>query len=93
MFPFTRLALTTGAFYLGVNIVLDVVVFGATVWKGGSSIFASRAAWMVFFGSQVTSRCRAWALCREAVGFTITMVQTRGKDFTRPLRQERFLQQ
>ena len=48
---FTKLALVTCAFYLGVNILLDATMFGVALWKGGFGFyFSSRAAWIVFFG-------------------------------------------
>jgi hypothetical protein len=47
---FTKLALVTCAFYLGISILLDIAVFGMTLWKGGFGVWATRSAWLVFFG-------------------------------------------
>jgi hypothetical protein len=48
---FTKLALVTCAFYLGVNVLLDVAMFGITLRKGGSALyFSSRLVGLLFFG-------------------------------------------
>ena len=48
---FTKLALVTCAFYLGINVLLDVAMFGIALLKGGSLLgFSSRIAGILFFG-------------------------------------------
>jgi hypothetical protein len=52
---FTRFALVTCAFYLGIAILIDGAIFGMAQWKGGFAVFASRAGWLVFF-------CAMWLI-------------------------------
>lgn len=47
---FTKLALVTCVFYLGISILLDAALFGMALWKGSSAISATRSAGLVFFG-------------------------------------------
>ncbi len=47
---YTKLALVTCAFYLGVSILLDAAVFGMAMWKGSFVLAATRTGWLVFFG-------------------------------------------
>ena len=47
---YTKLALVTCAFYLGVSILLDAAVFGMALLKGSFMISATRTGWLVFFG-------------------------------------------
>ena len=47
---YTKLALVTCAFYLGVSILLDAAVFGMAMWKGSFVLGATRTGWLVFFG-------------------------------------------
>jgi len=49
-FLYTKLALVTCAFYLGISILIDAAVFGMAQWKGSFGIFATRTGWLVFFG-------------------------------------------
>jgi hypothetical protein len=47
---YTKLALVTCAFYLGVSILLDGAVFGMAFWKGSFGVSATKTGWLVFFG-------------------------------------------
>jgi hypothetical protein len=51
MFFYTKLALVTCVFYLGVAILLDAGIFSMALWKGGSSISATKSGWTMLFGS------------------------------------------
>jgi hypothetical protein len=51
MFLYTKLALVTCAFYLGIAILIDGAIFGMALWKGGVGVFASKTGWIVFFGA------------------------------------------
>ena len=46
---YTKLAIVTCAFYLGISILLDAAVFGMALWKGSAGIFATKTGWTVFF--------------------------------------------
>lgn len=48
---FTKLALVTCALYLGMAILMDSAFFGIALWKGGSSVSATKAGWILFFGA------------------------------------------
>jgi hypothetical protein len=47
---YTKLALVTCAFYLGVSILLDAAGFEIAQWKGSFAISATRTGWLLFFG-------------------------------------------
>jgi hypothetical protein len=48
---FTKVALVTCAFYLGLNVVLEVGFFGLARWKGGvAGIHFTRGGQYIFFG-------------------------------------------
>ena len=47
---YTKLALVTCAFYLGVSILLDAAVFRMALWKGGFVISATKTGWLMLFG-------------------------------------------
>ena len=51
MFFYTKLALVTCAFYIGVAILMDGALFAMAIWKGSSGVFASKIGWVVFFGA------------------------------------------
>ncbi len=60
---YTKLALVTCAFYLGVSILLDAAVFGMALWKGSFAISATRTGWLVFFGiAWLMSFVLAWRI-------------------------------
>jgi hypothetical protein len=48
---YTKLALATCAFYLGISILLDATFYGIALWKGNFGIYATKSGWLVFFGS------------------------------------------
>lgn len=50
MFFYTKLAVVTCAFYLGISILLDAAVLGLAKWKGSFGIFFTRSGWIVLFG-------------------------------------------
>ncbi len=47
---YTKLALVTCAFYLGISILLDAAVFGMALWKGSFAVSATKTGWLIFFG-------------------------------------------
>jgi len=47
---FTKVALVTCAFYLGLNVLLEVGLFGLAQWKGGAGITFTRGGKYIFFG-------------------------------------------
>ena len=47
---YTKLALVTCAFYLGISILIDAAIWGMALWKGDFGIGATKSAWLVFFG-------------------------------------------
>lgn len=48
---YTKLALVTCAFYLCFAVLLDAMMLGMTMWKGASGIYATKTAWLMFFGT------------------------------------------
>lgn len=50
MFFFTKLALVTCAFYVGIAVLLDAAAFGMAVWKGGFVYALTRTGGLVLFG-------------------------------------------
>jgi hypothetical protein len=50
MFFYTKLALVTCAFYLGISILIDAAMFGMALWKGGVGLFLTRTGWLMLFG-------------------------------------------
>ena len=50
MFFYTKLALVTCAFYLGISILIDAAMFGMALWNGGVGLFLTRTGWLMLFG-------------------------------------------
>jgi hypothetical protein len=50
VFFYTKLALVTCAFYLGISILIDAAMFGMALWKGGVGLFLPRTGWLMLFG-------------------------------------------
>jgi len=50
VFFYTKLALVTCAFYLGISILIDAAMFGMALWKGGVGLFLTRTGWLMLFG-------------------------------------------
>ncbi|HKW16290.1 MAG TPA: hypothetical protein VJO35_02155 [Terriglobales bacterium] len=48
---YTKLALVTCVFYVGVSLLMDGAIFGMALWKGSFAVGASRTTWAVFFGA------------------------------------------
>jgi len=70
---YTKLALVTCAFYLGISILLDAAVFGMALWKGSFGISATKTGWLVFFGfSWLASFLFSW---RVVVGPILSRIQ------------------
>ena len=46
---YTKLALVTCAFYLGISILLDAAVFGIALWKDSFMVAATKTGWLLFF--------------------------------------------
>ena len=60
---YTKLALVTCAFYLGISILLDAAVFGIALWKGSFDVSATKTGWLVFFGlSWLMSFLLSWRI-------------------------------
>jgi hypothetical protein len=47
---YTKLALVTCAFYLGISLLIDAVTLGIAMWRVGFAMFLSRTGWVVLFG-------------------------------------------
>ena len=50
MFFYTKLAVVTCTFYLGISILIDAAVLGMALWKGGFGLALTRTGWLVIFG-------------------------------------------
>jgi hypothetical protein len=50
MFSLVRLALVTCAFYIGIALLIQAVLFGITAWKGGVFYTVNLWGWGLVFG-------------------------------------------
>jgi len=50
MFLIARTALITGAFYVGISVLLEALLLGLTFWKGGIGYSLNFKAWVFIFG-------------------------------------------
>lgn len=70
---YTKLALVTCAFYLGVSALLDAAVFGMALWKGSFVVSATKTGWLMFFGiAWLGSFLLSW---RIVVGPILTRIE------------------
>ena len=61
MFLILKMALVTSAFYIGVGILLEAALFGATFWKGGIMYTLNFKVWALIFGAiWLVSFALAW---------------------------------
>jgi hypothetical protein len=50
MFLVTKIALVTCAFYLGISLLIEALLFAFTLWKGGILYTFDSRVWTVVFG-------------------------------------------
>jgi hypothetical protein len=50
MLPFTKLALVTCAFYIGISFLLDGAIFGLASYTGIAGVHLTRGGRYIFFG-------------------------------------------
>jgi len=65
---FTKVALVTCAFYLGINLLLDGAIFGLASWTGIAGVHLTRGGRYLFFGLMwLMSFSLAWRIVMAPV--------------------------